>query len=76
MTHKSRLCHIVVDVDDLERGVPFWSAALDAEEEPVNPESTEAYRLLRLPDSQIRLLLQCTHDAKQSKERVHVDLES
>ena len=76
MTHKSRLCHIVIDVDDLERGLAFWSAALDAEEESVNPESTEVYRLLRLPDSQIRLLLQCTHDAKQSKERVHVDLET
>ena len=76
MTHRSRLCHIVVDVDDLERGVAFWSAALDADEEPANPASRDVYRLLRLPDSQIRLLLQCTHDAKQSKERVHIDLET
>ena len=76
MTHKSRLCHIVIDVDDLERGADFWSAVLDAEEESVNPESAEVYRLFRLPDSQIRLLLQCTHDAKQSKERVHIDLET
>jgi hypothetical protein len=53
MTHKSRLCHIVIDVDDLKRGANFWSAALDAEEEPVNPESREVYCLLRLPDSQI-----------------------
>lgn len=76
MTHKSRLCHIVIDVDDLERGAAFWSAALDAEEESVDPESKEVYRRLRLPDSQIRLLLQCTHDLKLSKERVHIDLET
>jgi hypothetical protein len=26
--HRSRLCHFVIDVPDLDRGVSFWSAAL------------------------------------------------
>jgi predicted enzyme related to lactoylglutathione lyase len=76
MSHRSRLCHIVIDVDDLDRGATFWSAVLGADEESVNPESREVYRLLRIPDSQIRVLLQCTHDAKLSKERMHIDLET
>ena len=33
MIHRSRLCHFVIDVDDLDQGVTFWSAALDAKEE-------------------------------------------
>jgi hypothetical protein len=37
--HRSRLCHFVVDVDDLDKGVAFWSAALSAEEEPVSQEA-------------------------------------
>jgi hypothetical protein len=27
------LCHFVIDVDDLDQGVTFWTAALDATEE-------------------------------------------
>lgn len=74
--HRSRLCHLVVDCDDLDTAVAFWSAALDAAEEPVNPASRHVYRRLRLPDSEIRLLLQRTGDEKTSKERMHLDLET
>ena len=76
MTHRSRLCHFVIDVDDLDRGVAFWSAALDATEEPLSPASNQIYRRLRLPDSEIRILLQKTADKKASKERMHLDLET
>lgn len=38
-SHRSRLCHFFVDVDDLDQGVAFWSAALDAEEEPRSPRA-------------------------------------
>lgn len=76
MTHRSRLCHFVIDVDDLDRGTEFWSAALDAIEEPLLPASSEVYRRLRLPDSQIRILVQKTNDEKGSKERMHLDLET
>ena len=35
MTHRSRLAHFVIDVDDLDQAVTFWAAALDATEEPI-----------------------------------------
>ncbi|WP_063043305.1 VOC family protein [Nocardia pseudovaccinii] len=76
MSHRSRLCHIVIDVLDLDRALLFWSHALDATEETVNPSSRGVYRRLRLPDSEIRILLQATADEKVSKERVHIDIET
>ena len=74
--HRSRLCHFVIDVDNLDRGVQFWSAALDATEEPLSETSRHIYRRLRLPNSDIRILLQRTDDQKLSKERMHLDLET
>jgi DNA-binding XRE family transcriptional regulator len=74
--HRSRLCHFVIDCDDLERATTFWMAALDAIEEPISEQSKEIYRKLRLPDSEIRVLLQRTADKKTSKERMHLDLET
>ena len=74
--HRSRLCHFVIDVPDLDRGVWFWSAALNATEEPLPEQSRHIYRRLRLPDSEIRILLQKTSDEKTAKERMHLDLES
>jgi predicted enzyme related to lactoylglutathione lyase len=74
--HRSRVCHLVIDVDDLDRGIKFWSSALDATEEPLSEHSRHIYRRLRLPDSDIRVLLQRTNDEKVSKERMHIDLET
>ena len=74
--HRSRLLQFVIDVDDLDRGVAFWSAALDATEEPLSERSRPIYRLLRLPDAEIRVLLQRTDDEKVAKERMHLDLET
>ena len=74
--HRSRLCHVVIDVPNLDRGVAFWAAALGATEETVSEQSRHIYRSLRLPDSQIRILLQRTDDEKVGKERMHLDLES
>ncbi|QDP94995.1 VOC family protein [Microlunatus elymi] len=75
-THRSRLCQFVIDVDDLDRGVTFWAAALGATEEPVGVASRHVYRQLRLPDSEIRILLQHTNDPKINKERMHIDIET
>lgn len=77
MTHRSRLCYFVIDCDDLDEGMRFWSAALGAtsEEDPTKPKR-DIYRKLRLPDSDIRLLLQRTDDAKAAKNRTHLDLET
>ncbi len=74
--HTSRVAHFVIDVGDLDKGTTFWSAALDATEEPINPESSKVYRRLRLPDSEMRVLLQLTDDPKVAKERMHLDLET
>ena len=74
--HRSRVCHFVIDVSDLEEGILFWSAALGASEEPLPEASKHIYRCLRLPDSDIRILLQKTRDKKTSKERMHLDLET
>jgi predicted enzyme related to lactoylglutathione lyase len=74
--HRSRLCHFVIDVPDLQEGVLFWSKALNAVEEPLSEQSHHIYRRLRLPDSEIRILLQKTNDQKTSKERMHLDLEA
>jgi hypothetical protein len=48
----------VIEVDDLDQGVEFWLAALDATAEPVSEQSRGIYRRLRLPDSEIRILRQ------------------
>jgi hypothetical protein len=53
--HRSRVCHFVIDCDDLDGAVAFWSAALDATEEPLAEQSRPIYRRLRLPDSEIRV---------------------
>jgi predicted enzyme related to lactoylglutathione lyase len=74
--HRSRVCHFVIDCDDLARALDFWSAALDPTEEPLSEKGRHIYRQLRLPDSDIRVLLQRTDDEKVSKERMHLDLET
>jgi predicted enzyme related to lactoylglutathione lyase len=74
--HRSRLCHFVIDCDDLDRATEFWRNALDATEEQLYEASRRVYRQLRLPDSDIRVLLQRTHDPKASKERMHLDIET
>lgn len=76
MTHRSRVCHFVIDVDDLDQGIEFWAATLDAKEEPLPETSRPVYRRLRLPDSDIRILLQLTDDPKTAKERMHLELET
>jgi predicted enzyme related to lactoylglutathione lyase len=76
MMPRTRLCHFVIDVSDLDRGVSFWSAALGAVDEPLPEISGHVYRHLRLPDSEIAVLLQKTNDKKVSKERMHLDLEA
>src|SRR4249920_1080991 len=74
--HRSRLCHFVIDVPDLDQGVAFWSAALNATEEPLRAQSRPIYRRLRLPASELQILLQKTGDEKTAKERMHLDLEA
>ncbi|GAA3271359.1 VOC family protein [Dactylosporangium vinaceum] len=76
MGHRSRVCYFTIDCDNLDLGTQFWSDALGAQEEELFEPSRQVYRQLRLPDSEIRVLLQRTDDVKRSKERMHIDLES
>lgn len=74
--HRSRVCYFVIDVSNLDQGVAFWTAALGGTEEETPETSRPIYRCIRLPDSEIRILLQKTSDRKTSKERMHIDLET
>ncbi len=76
MNPPSRLCHFVIDCADLDRATRFWAAALRAEVETVNPKSTHVYRKLRIPGTDVRLLLQRTDDTRQSKSPMHLDIET
>lgn len=75
-TTNNVVCQFVVDVPDLEQGAAFWAAALGGTVEETSEASRSIYRRIRLPDSEIRILLQKTDDPKTSKERMHIDLET
>jgi hypothetical protein len=49
MTYRTRLCHFVIDVSDLDRGTDFWCAALGAVDQPLPAISSQVYRHLNLP---------------------------
>jgi predicted enzyme related to lactoylglutathione lyase len=74
--HRSRVAYFTIDVDDLDAAVRFWSSALGAIAEPGGPTIRHIYRKLCLPDTEIRVLLQRTDDAKTSKNHMHLDLET
>lgn len=76
MTHRSRLCHFVIDVGDLDVAVSFWGSALHAIEESVNEGSQHVYRRLVLPESATRVLLHLTSDDKSCKSSMHLDIET
>jgi catechol 2,3-dioxygenase-like lactoylglutathione lyase family enzyme len=70
--HRSRLGSIVIDCDDLERGVLFWSGALGLSE----ADRDETYVELRPYVSGLRILLQRVPEPKTAKTRVHLDIET
>ncbi len=73
----NRVCHFVIDCSDLDRATEFWTTALYANVVTVNPQSTDIYRKLRLPNSDINILLQQTDDPpKTEKSRMHLDIET
>ncbi len=76
--HKSRICYITIDVNDFDKAVEFYSKAFNAELEgfPTTGNSDTVYRRLKIPGSDIRLLLQLVPEEKACKTRVHLDIES
>lgn len=74
--HRSRICQIVVDVNDLDQGTEFWSQAVGGHVEPMEDPSADVYRRIALPDTDIRLLVQLVPEEKHCKTRVHIDIET
>jgi catechol 2,3-dioxygenase-like lactoylglutathione lyase family enzyme len=70
--HRSRLQSVVIDCDDLEAGVKFWTQALGVE----IADRDETYVLLEPVCKELRLLLQLVPEGKRVKGRVHLDIES
>ena len=69
------ICSIGTPASDSSE-TKLWRSSRGATEDQVSPGSRQVYRKLRLPDSDIRVLLQKTDDEKTSKERMHLDLET
>ena len=76
MTHRSRLCHLIIDCIDLDEGEAFWAPALGAEIRPVADGSEHVYRRLVPPGAGIHVLLQRTDDLKSEKSTMHLDIET
>ncbi|MDP8931132.1 MAG: VOC family protein [Actinomycetota bacterium] len=74
--HQSRLCQLVIDVNDLDAGEAFWAAAVSGQAEPISKASNDIYRRLKLPHSELRLLLQLVPEPKSCKSRTHLDIEA
>lgn len=76
--HKSRICYITIDINDFDKGVKFYTKALGAKLEAFSTtgNSDIVYRRLKLPDSEIRILLQLVPEKKACKTRIHIDIET
>lgn len=70
--HRTRLGTIVIDCDDMERGVSFWSRALGAE--AIKEEET--YVSLGQIAGGLRVLIQRVPEGKSAKARIHLDIET
>lgn len=72
--HKSRLGTLVIDCqnDDVDAHAEFWAGVLNCEIRSRNAPGDENYRLLTMPASDPKLLLQRVTHAS----RVHLDIET
>jgi len=74
--HKSRLCYLVIDVNNHERAISFWGDALGATTNFDESWEDSVYRRLKIPNQDIQILLQLVPEEKLSKSRLHIDIES
>ena len=74
--HKSRLCYITIDVNDMTEALRFWTAALGAKRETIGDASAAIYQRITLPDQPLRILLQLVPEKKTAKTRMHLDIET
>lgn len=68
--HRSALTHIVIDCDDLDAGVRFWSGALGSEV----AGRDGPYVFLEAKPGGLHLGLQRVPETKAAKSRVHLDI--
>ena len=74
--HRSRLCYITIDVNDFEIALKFWKAALNAEQTDDETWEGSVYRRIKVPHSNMQILLQLVPEEKVSKTRMHIDIET
>ena len=72
--HRSRVSALVIDCDDLEAGVGFWTRALGVK--VVEREADGVYVDLGRDATGLQLLLQRVPEPKTAKTRVHLDVET
>lgn len=70
--HRSRVHAIVIDCDDFDAGVRFWSHALGVEPQVLD----EQYVALQQAVGGLLVLLQRVPEPKTCKSRVHLDFET
>lgn len=69
--HRSMVSDIIIDCNDLEKGVAFWTQALGFQV----TDRWESYVFLgRLGQNGPRVGLQAVPEAKTAKSRVHLDI--
>ncbi len=73
--HRTRVWGMVIDCDDIDAGVRFWSGALGIAARP-NDDPNDPYVALAEPVGGLRLLLQRVPEPKASKSRLHLDIET
>lgn len=72
----SRIHAITFDSHDPEKIGRFWAEAMGYGDDPGNPNSTgDPEWLLVSPDGATHLLFQAVPEAKQVKNRIHLDIE-
>jgi predicted enzyme related to lactoylglutathione lyase len=74
--HRSRICQVVLDCNDLSQAVEFWSAALGRVAETVAPPSGDIYARIPAALGEVALLFELVPELKRGKNRMHLDFES
>ena len=71
--HQSRLCSVIIDVNDLDVAARFWGGALGTE---VAEREGEQYEFFAKKPGGLNIGLQLVPEPKTAKSRVHLDLET
>ena len=73
--HSSRVCNLIIDSDDLETNLAFWSAALGVDNWGLDGPD-DNYGVLKEEVAGLHIELQRVPERKTSKSRIHFDRET